>query len=155
MHLRNIGNADLGRAMGISGQAAGKYRVKSVPQSERVEKMAAGLQVSKEELMDRIVNRRPLTDDEVTAHLKAKTADPLRSGYTTEEEWSDRNGVPHPDTHGPEPVAPPGIVLVLVYRNDRGEPIYGFDHTGKVHQLGPAISVTVGLSSTSSATSES
>lgn len=85
---------------------------------------------------------------------RSRTQDAIRPGYTTEDEWSDRNGYPRPDAGdatAPEPFAPPGIVLALVFTNDRGEPVYGFDHTGKVHQLGRAIQARVGLSSTASA----
>lgn len=39
----------------------------------------------------------------------------------------------------PEPLAPPGVVLVLVLEDADGEPIYGMDHKWNAHQLGRAI----------------
>lgn len=81
----------------------------------------------------------------------ASNGEPLRPGYTDIETWSEREGVPNPDAADPlGSLVPEGVVFVLVYHNDRGEPIYGFDHTGKVHQLGPPISVTVRPPSSSS-----
>lgn len=67
--------------------------------------------------------------------------EPPRAGYTDIEEWSKRKGIPNPDAPtGPvEPLAPDGVVLVFVVTDDDGKPVYGFDHTGKVHQLGRAI----------------
>ncbi|HEX8386287.1 MAG TPA: hypothetical protein VF576_08890 [Rubricoccaceae bacterium] len=69
--------------------------------------------------------------------------DPLRPGYRTEDDYERTQGN---GTTSPEPLAPPGRVLVLVFNGPDGRPIYGFDHTGDAVQLGPAIRATANLS---------
>jgi len=155
MHRLRLSNAELGRALGITGQATGKYRIGSEPKSKYAVALAQALGVSKEELSDQIANNRLLTEREKAELAQKRAQDTVKPGYTTEEEWSDANSLPRPGDETPEPFAPPGVVLALVFTTDRGEPVYGFDHTGKVHQLGRAIQARIGLSSGASGGSAS
>lgn len=60
----------------------------------------------------------------------------LANGRVSEEERRRQAGRPKPS---PEPLAEPGQVLVLVFEDASGQPVYGFDHTGRAVQLGKAI----------------
>ena len=54
MHELRISNAALGRALGVSGQMAGKYRSGAVPSADKIPALADALGVSESELTSEI-----------------------------------------------------------------------------------------------------
>lgn len=116
----------LADAVGVDRKSIGNYETGATqPTSANVQRLADAVNVSLQW---------------VTSTSGVGASDPIRPGYATEAQRRAEAGRPDPrDAPKPEPLAPPGVVLALIIEDSDGQPVWGYEPSGRVVQLGRAM----------------